>query len=275
VTSKPPASKKRASPDGENGAVKKRRKTKPALSSEEALSSPPGGLSEVEQDKPSLRPNPKKKTKSSTAPTQPTKPKKNRESVPRASESELSDAPAEPTKTQNAEASDSELSVLIDSEAPPKREKRKSSTTAPGKRGRKPSSAPKTKTDTDVEPDAAEIKRLQGWLVKCGMRKLWGKELKPYESPKAKIKHLKDMLADAGMAGRYSLEKANQIKEERELQADIEAVKEGAERWGKEKNAEEEEVDVDGRTKPKRRLVRGVQAKVLDFLSSDEGEETD
>ena len=125
-----------------------------------------------------------------------------------------------------------------------------------------------------IDPKQAEIKRLQGWLVKCGIRKLWGKELKPYESPKAKIKHLKDMLADAGMSGRYSIEKASQIKEQRELKADIEAVQQGVERWGKQKNGNAEEVDQDsdGRTKPKRRLVRGAQ--VLDFLSSD-GEETD
>ena len=82
------------------------------------------------------------------------------------------------------------------------------------------------------------------------------------------------MLADAGMSGRYSIEKASQIKEQRELKADIEAVQQGAERWGKQKNGNAEEVDQDsdGRTKPKRRLVRGAQ--VLDFLSSD-GEETD
>jgi hypothetical protein len=96
---------------------------------------------------------------------------------------------------------------------------------------------------------------------------MWWKELKPYETSKAKIKHLKDMLSDAGMTGRYSIEKATQIKEARELAADIEAVKEGAERWGKDNGSEN-----DGEDKSKRRLVRG--AKNYDFLSSD-GEETD
>lgn len=108
--------------------------------------------------------------------------------------------------------------------------------------------------------------------MKCGIRKVWGKELKPYESPKAKVKHLKEMLTDAGMTGRYSVEKANQIKEARELAADIEAVQEGAERWG----ADDDDEDDNGRVKedgrPVRRLVRG--AKNYDFLSSD-GEETD
>ena len=102
--------------------------------------------------------------------------------------------------------------------------------------------------------------------MKCGIRKVWGKELKPYETPKAKIKHLKEMLEDAGMTGRFSQEKANQIKEARELAADIEAVKEGNERWGMENDSEEAD------EKPRRRLVRG--HKNFDFLSSG-GEETD
>jgi len=71
------------------------------------------------------------------------------------------------------------------------------------------------------------------------------------------------------MSGRYSNEKAAQIKEARELAADIEAVQEGNERWGK--NSDEEADDGDG-GRPARRLVRGAQN--YDFLSSD-GEETD
>lgn len=242
------------------------------MSSEEALSSPPSQTSEEEEQKTAPKPKAKKPTHKSTTPTKPAKSRK-AEPAPKASESELSDAPSEPAKVNKAEASDSELSVLIDEE-PPRKKKRKGSSLAPAeKRGSKKPLAPKPKADAaDVDPDQAEIKRLQGWLVKCGIRKLWGKELKPYETPKAKINHLKHMLSDAGMTGRYSIEKASQIKEERELKADIEAVKEGAERWGTEKNAEEVDVDSDGRTKPKRRLVKGAQ--VLDFLSSD-GEETD
>jgi hypothetical protein len=169
-------------------------------------------------------------------------------------------------KTSKPEESESEISVVIDEAPKPKRRKRKSSEATEG--GTKKPKASKSKAEAEVDPDDAEIKRLQGWLVKCGIRKMWWKELMPYESSKAKIKHLKDMLSDAGMTGRYSIEKATQIKEARELAADIEAVKEGAERWGKDGDGSEHEGD----NKSKRRLVRG--AKNYDFLSSD-GEETD
>jgi len=175
-------------------------------------------------------------------------------------EEESPDEPA-PTNVQ----SESELSELLDEEPPPKR-KGKSKEAANGKATK--TKAIKAKQEGDTDPDQIEIKRLQGWLVKCGIRKLWGKELKPYDTPKAKIKHLKQMLTDVGMTGRYSQEKANQIREARELAADIEAVQEGAERWGTEKEAGGESPDA----RPGRRLVRG--AKNYDFLSSD-GEETD
>jgi hypothetical protein len=61
-----------------------------------------------------------------------------------------------------------------------------------------------TKQDLSVDPVQEEIKRLQGWLVKCGIRKMWSRELAPYGTSKDKIKHLKEMLKDAGMDGRYS-----------------------------------------------------------------------
>ena len=51
---------------------------------------------------------------------------------------------------------------------------------------------------------------------------------------------------------------------------DIEAVQEGAERWGADDDDNDGKAKDDGR--PARRLVRG--AKNYDFLSSD-GEETD
>jgi hypothetical protein len=158
--------------------------------------------------------------------------------------------------------SDSDLSVLIDEEPPKKRGKKKDSQEKPKK-----SKSTTKKSKSEDDPDQAEIKKLQGWLVQCGIRKVWGKELKPHDTSRAKIKHLRQMLSDAGMTARFSKEKATQIRTHREMAADIEAIQEGNERWGAE-DAEEASDDA----RPQKKLVRGT--KHFDFLSSD-GEETD
>ncbi|KAF4200961.1 hypothetical protein CNMCM8927_002256 [Aspergillus lentulus] len=160
--------------------------------------------------------------------------------------------------------SESEMSVVLDEEPKPSRKRGRSSesTSAKGKK-----KAPAKSKDASLDPNEAEVKRLQGWLVKCGIRKVWSRELAPYDTPKAKIKHLKDMLKDAGMDGRYSLEKAKQIKEKREFEADLAMIKEGEKHWGR--RSVEEESDS---SRPRRRLNRGRQT--LAFLES-EGEETD
>jgi len=164
-----------------------------------------------------------------------------------------------------AQDSESEMSDVIDDVPKPKGRKRRSgSGEAKSKASKKKKAAQKPQ---ESDPDTEEIKRLQGWLIKCGIRKMWYKELAPYDSLKAKIRHLKEMLAEVGMTGRYSQEKATEIKEARELQADLEAVQDGAKAWGKEESEEE------GKSKPRRRLARGLQR--LDFLNDDDGEETD
>ena len=174
----------------------------------------------------------------------------------RPTNAEVAIADPSPAPKKNEDDSGSELSEVLDE--PPKRRKG-------GKTDRKPKKDSKAKkppkTPISDDPNDAEMKRLQGWLVKCGIRKLWGKELKPYETPKAKINHLKEMLSDAGMTGRYSAEKAAQIKEARELAAEMEDVKEGDKIWGKDSEDED-----DGR--PTKRLVK--KSQKLDFVSSGE-----
>ncbi|KAJ2996094.1 hypothetical protein NUW58_g1079 [Xylaria curta] len=122
-----------------------------------------------------------------------------------------------------ADHSDSSLSSVLD-EPPPRKRK--------GKDAKEP---PKPKQSTSKEPtgDEVEIKKLQGQLVKCGVRKIWGIELKKYGSDsKAKIRHLKALLRDVGMDGRFSEAKAREIKERRELMGELEAVNEMNELWG-------------------------------------------
>ena len=131
----------------------------------------------------------------------------------------------------------------------------------------------KVDKDKDLGPDEAEIKRLQSWLLKCGIRKLWHKELAPYETTKAKIRHLKEMLKDVGMDGRYSAEKASAIKERRELAADLEAVQEGNKQWGKESGSGEEDVGGEEEPEINRSRRRAAATRFVDF--GEDGEESD
>lgn len=165
--------------------------------------------------------------------------------------------------------SESEMSEVLDKAPPPKKRGSKASETS--KKDKK-SAKSKPKEDSNIDPQEAVIKRLQSWLLKCGIRKLWHKELARYDSPKAKINHLRSMLKDAGMDGRYSVEKAKQIKEERELKAELEAVQEGAKQWGEPAVIEDAVIEDDAK-RPKRRLAKGLRE--LDFLGDNDGEETD
>jgi len=91
--------------------------------------------------------------------------------------------------------------------------------------------------------------------------------LAQYDTPKAKISHLKELLRDVGMDGRYTLEKAQKIKAQRELAAELDAVQEGAKNWG---NGSD-----DGR-RPRRRAAARVSKPVahIEFDSDDSEEET-
>ncbi len=156
---------------------------------------------------------------------------------------------ADDDKADHGPGSESEMSVVIDDE-PAKKPKRNSSTTAkPRKSG---GSAKKARQSKDAPAptggggDEAEIDRLRSWLVKCGIRKKWSKELAPYDTTRAKIKHLRQMLSDAGMTGRYSAEKARRIKEERELNAEVQAVQESAQAWSKRGSRGKNDVDEKG-----------------------------
>ncbi|OBT65723.1 hypothetical protein VE03_03365 [Pseudogymnoascus sp. 23342-1-I1] len=166
------------------------------------------------------------------------------------------------TTNQAAEGSDSDLSVLIDE--PPKRAR------SSGSKSAKPSTSKAPKAAPALSPTDAEIKTLQSQLVKCGIRKIWQFELKDYgDDSKAKIKHLKGMLKEVGMEGRFSEARAREIKEMRELAQDVEAVTEGAKLWGKrgrrsegkkaapqEEAGSESEEESEEEVKPARRAAR-------------------
>lgn len=237
-----PAKRKSTEPEPQPPPPKKRKPTRADPEDESSSLSDVASVTEPEEKPKKVN---KSKTSKAAAPS-----KKSKQAV------EDDDEPAN--------GSESEMSVVLDEEPKPKRKRKgKEADSKP-----KAAKASKAKASIEEDPDQAEMKRLQGWLVRCGIRKIWGIYLKPYETPKAKIKHLKEMLADAGMTGRYSQEKAREIKEARELAADIEAVQEGEQRWGTGGKGSDEE----DQGQSKGRLVRGNRAQ-YDFLSSD-GEET-
>ena len=180
------------------------------------------------------------------------------------------DSEAAATKENGKPAADdyeSDMSSLIDDPPPKKkgRQKKSSSPTATTKSKKSAKAAKSDKSAKELSPDEEEIKRLQSWLLKCGIRKLWHRELAPYQTSKEKIRHLKKMLEDVGMTGRYSAEKARSIKEARELKAELESAKEFSKQWGHEED-ETEEKDTGVR--------RGLKPKgLVDF--GDSGEESE
>ncbi|KAJ4375837.1 hypothetical protein N0V83_001114 [Neocucurbitaria cava] len=172
--------------------------------------------------------------------------------------------PLEPVR----DVSDSELSELIDE--PPVKKPRRKKEAMSSKKEKAPAKAKAApaKAKANDDPDEAEIKRLQGWLVKCGIRKVWSKdpELSKCDTNKEKIKVLKNMLKDVGMDGKYSNEKAATIKEQREFAKDLAAIQEGELAWGK-----ATEVTATGR--PSRRAVARPVPQQKVVLSDDSEED--
>ncbi|KAI7301264.1 hypothetical protein KC315_g16736 [Hortaea werneckii] len=249
------------------GGKRTKRSVTPASNAEE---------SEPEEDaeQSDAKPNPNPRSRNAS--------KSDNEKNPKADEtSDLSEPPKENSPDQDAssqangkpaEADDeSEMSEVFDE--PPAKKKRQKKSTSPSeskpKATKKSTAKPAAKGGKELTADEEEIKRLQGQLLKCGIRKVWGKELKKFETDKAKIKHLKSMLEDVGMTGRFSAEKAKQIKEQRELAAELESAKEFNETWGsKKEGAGSEDEEEEARTRS-----RGLKPKgLVDFGDSgDEG----
>ncbi|KAF7945514.1 hypothetical protein EAE96_010281 [Botrytis aclada] len=156
-------------------------------------------------------------------------------SSPKIRDSSLSSLPKTEEEAAGNESDSSAMSVVLDGPLTTKSRAKKSKSTSskPSKttKAAKPNAA-KAKTTAELTPNEQMIKTLQSQLVKCGIRKIWAFELKKCETENEKIKHLKNMLTEIGMTGRFSEGRAREIKEMRELQADLEAVKEGEKAWG-------------------------------------------
>lgn len=149
------------------------------------------------------------------------------------------------SKSPNPVVDEEEYSDVIDEPATSKRKKTKKE---PGQKKAAPKAPKPAKSaaarrngaataaaaaaEQPSDPLEAEVKKLQGQLGKCGVRKLWHHELKGCDDARAKVRHLKRMLTDVGIEGRFSEAKAREIKETRELLADAEAAQEMNRLWG-------------------------------------------
>ncbi|GAB1317915.1 hypothetical protein MFIFM68171_08125 [Madurella fahalii] len=176
--------------------------------------------------------------------------------------------PASRDDENNDNDSSSELSSVIDDSPPPRKGKGKSKGAAAAPSRSKGKGATSSAAGgADVSPDEAQIKLLQSQLAKCGVRKVWAFEFKKRgdDTPKAKIKRLKEMLAEVGMTGRFSEAKAREIKEMRELQADLQDVMQGEKSWGVESTA--------GRGTRRKAAAAVMQKKSMKEESGDEDEE--
>lgn len=121
------------------------------------------------------------------------------------------------------------------------------------------------KSSTKLDPEQEQLKSLKAWLLKCGIRRIWARELAKFETSREQIAHLKGILTDIGMTGRYSADKAKKIKAKRELKAELEAIQVNAGSWGMEEKDTVEDVG-----RPRRRSG-GRKARIV--IEDDEDEE--
>ncbi|KAI5858135.1 hypothetical protein BZA05DRAFT_386092 [Tricharina praecox] len=193
---------------------------------------------------------PKKKLKKSIVQSPSSKATKASPKAAKAAKAEIVDSENEEASAlkaeQNGESAggesgdESEMSVVLD-ETPKKKARGRKAVAASGdtkKKGKAAAAKPKKATKAKAKasgkessPDEEQIKTLQGWLVKCGIRKMWSRELAKCDTPKEKIQHLRQMLSDAGMSGHYSLAKATKIKARRELEDEVAGVQAGVSDW--------------------------------------------
>ncbi|KAF2023503.1 hypothetical protein EK21DRAFT_80742 [Setomelanomma holmii] len=234
------------------------------------LSEPAGDPSEAESEPPKKKKlvQRKKKVMTEDSDDEPS-------TKPAAAEDSEDEPAAQPVKAASKapeareDLSESEMSSLID-ESPKKKARQKKEPATKDKKTAKPASkpTPKPKVAKSEDLDTAEVKRLQGWLVKCGIRKVWSRdpELSKCDTEKEKIGVLKRMLKDVGMDGKYSVEKAAKIKEKREFEKDLAAIQEAEAHWGT-------SGDAGGRPRRRAAAAAAAQPQQKLVLSDDDDEE--
>ncbi|CAG8603009.1 2987_t:CDS:2 [Dentiscutata heterogama] len=137
----------------------------------------------------------------------------------RSNDAEISDTEHEIVKKKRKEKSTTTKRVSFNSgdshneleDDPPKKRKTK-----------KGKSAPTVSSNND--DDEATIKELKAFIVKCGVRKVWSRELADCDSISSQIDRLNKILSDLGIKGRPTLEKCKKIRKRRELEAELNSM---------------------------------------------------
>ncbi|KAG8898668.1 hypothetical protein FRB99_007235 [Tulasnella sp. 403] len=145
----------------------------------------------------------------------------------------------------------------------------------PPKKAKKGKAQKTEKADKSLDKDEEMIKRLKSFVLACGIRKKWAKELEGLNSSQ-QVTRLRGILADLGMTGRLSLEKAAKIKEKRDFEQEMEDVLEfdakingprasrSSSKKDKPKQSDEDESDKEASPGPSRGRKAQPPAQLLD-----------
>ncbi|KAI8341336.1 hypothetical protein BC941DRAFT_416553 [Chlamydoabsidia padenii] len=122
-----------------------------------------------------------------------------------------------PTKKRTINSSDNDE----DDVSPPRKRKTKQQQQQPKDKSPEKEHASKIKKPS---ADDETIKRLKGYIRKCGVPIIRQSELADCPTKKSQIQKLKSMLEDLGVEGRPTIEKCEKVKVERELKKEIDSL---------------------------------------------------
>ncbi|ORX69953.1 hypothetical protein DL89DRAFT_149600 [Linderina pennispora] len=113
---------------------------------------------------------------------------------------------------ESAAAEESDMSEVFDDE--PAAHKRKAPSPSTASKRAKTAPAPVSKSS------ATTIANLKNYIGKCGVRKVWAKELSGMNGAQ-QVRHLKELLVELGVEGRPTLDKCRKVRQRREIQAEL------------------------------------------------------
>lgn len=95
----------------------------------------------------------------------------------------------------------------------------------PVKKRKASKSVPEKRKTESSDADEEKLTRLKGYVHKCGVRRVWKRELEGMSTKQA-ITHVEEVLRVLGVEGRPTFEKCSAVKERREFEEELKAVQE-------------------------------------------------